>query len=1105
MKTIASSTGRIAVTAVLLLSFPDVKAQDAGMGLVPDIPPSPQASAFNRLGNYQVDNNYGAPDISIPLFVIDHVGYKIPLTLRYEATPLRQGYNYDVTGVGWTLSGNSCVSRTIHDIADECAEVPFTLDEFTLHSGSEREYLYYHYNDLMDRFNFQYDSYRIVLPTGRTIPFFMYKSDGVLQYHTLPRDSNVRISCSYEGIPYLGSINGFTVTDENGVTYNFTLPEKAANIFEDDPNAHRNVTWLLTSINIPPSGEIIYQYTPAPVVINTHNILREPVVTVCRLYDSWGEWPNERRFNVKGSFQTQSPRYEMRLLRRISYGSTAVDFNYQSDGRHMKDMVVSHVNDTARVFAFDVYGSPFFPNWHLNSLVISGQGGYDRLEYGFSYTADSPGDYTDYWGNRCEAGPSVNNVYGISINGNGLDDLGNFNLFFGYDGIGLGREEIQNQLSHDGILAQLIENGEDDHDYYYKLKLQTTTSGDTRRPTAPFYHGVLASITYPNGGRTTFNWENHRFLTATAADGDIVSDRRRQRIIEGGGFRIESVINWTADGTKASADYYRYGFTIGDIMRRNFPFPLPDSLSVNDTINHHIGCGEAVVDPNLFTFMSGFSYSKSLVPETSSTYSYADPAEFRKMLLGMDSRFKNISENQEVQGIPMWWEATFSASRFRSLVGGRQPVVYPEITVYHGQPFDTVECKSKTVYRYDIYKHQFPGYCMTGNYLSDFHFPAEPDTSYFEPLLFQNGYPALSCNEHPSGRHLLKSRSDYSYEAVSGTWELTSEEKCEYGEDSISLNDYIFESFFSRENYYPNYEGLSYNQLGFNHPLLGAPLRFFYKPSAKRLGRSTLIGKSTTTMRRGGARSRLNTLDESYEYVYPGVLRIRRYSDVLKSTYSDTYDKVELFTYSGDVTEGSDTVFSAMRSRNMLACMVSADTYKALVDEPSTVLSGSKVDYAFYGDRILPSRLYERNGDSYEETAQVLSYDGHNPAEIVDLRTGTVHTGIHSVFLWDPTGVHMTAMIRNATLQQVQAVCSQPLTGDSRTRHAILRSLLPDSQVQTWDYKPLTGVTSHTDFSGKTILYEYDGLGRLKAEKRIVNGAPQPETLVKYEYDYMNQ
>ena len=1070
--------------------------------MVPDIPPSPQAAAFNRLGDYQVNNNYGMPDINIPLFEIDFHGYKIPLTLYYEACPLKPGYNYDVTGVGWTLSGNSCVSRTIRDIADERASTPFTIDGFKNTSGADKMYLYYHYNNLLDKVNYQYDSYNIVLPSGRNIPFLMYNCDGIIICHNMSPDGGIKITCSYTS----NSINAFTVKDENGVTYNFTLAEKAANILQDDPNACRHVTWLLTSIEIPAKGTIYYQYTDNPVVINTQNVPREPVVSVCRLYDSWGEWPNQKHFTVKGMFRSQSPRYEMRLLKKIVYGPTQVNFSYMDDKQHMKEITVSDNGTTVRKFSLNIYGSSIFPNWHLNSLVISGQNNDDKLEYGFSYSNNNPGNYTDYWGNMCNAGPTVNAGNGHTVNNYGLDDLGNFNLFFGYDGIGLDRAGIQQQLNSNGILAQLIENEEGDHSYYYKLKLQTTTQGDTRVPTTPDKHGVLTSITYPNGGRTSFSWENHRFPTATAADGDIITDRRRQRIIEGGGFRIESIINWTADGEIANKDYYRYGYTLGDVMHRDFPLPLPDYLNagtvtLNDTVNHHTGCGEAVVDPNLFTFMSGFSYSQSLVPGTSSSYSYAEPKEFRKMLLGQDSRFKNISNNQNVQGIPVWWEATFSAVRFRSLIGGRRPVVYPEITVYHGQPFDTSECISKTVYRYDIYKHQFPDYYSGDNYLSGSNQSSVQDTAYFEPLYFEDAYPALSCCEHPADRHQLKSKSDYSYNSGSGRWELVSEEKYKYSNHGISKDGFIFESFFSRENYYPHYDNLSYNQLGYNHPLINAPLRNFYKPVTLKLGKFTLTEKTTTDLRSGGTRSEDNTRTERYSYLYGGMLKYRDYSDLyhrVRSDYGyDSCDKRDMFSYSGE--ESDSPVLAEMKSRNMLASLTCAETLSGVL--LSSTVKGSKIDYKFFGDNILPFKLYETNGDVYEETIEIVSYDSYgNPVEMKDLRTG-----MHSVFLWDTYGRYMLAMINNAAWSQVQNIAAQLSAGTSVTRYATLKNLLPNAQIQTWDYKPLTGVSSHTDINGETVIYEYDGLGRLKAEKRLVNGTTEPEVLHEYEYNYMNQ
>ena len=82
MKTISIAIRTAMTLTALLFSVLDTMAQNTSLEQIPDVPPSPQAAAINRLGDFQVTNNYGAPDINILLFEIDHHGYKIPLALH---------------------------------------------------------------------------------------------------------------------------------------------------------------------------------------------------------------------------------------------------------------------------------------------------------------------------------------------------------------------------------------------------------------------------------------------------------------------------------------------------------------------------------------------------------------------------------------------------------------------------------------------------------------------------------------------------------------------------------------------------------------------------------------------------------------------------------------------------------------------------------------------------------------------------------------------------------------------------------------------------------------------------------------------------------------
>ena len=62
-----------------------------------------------------------------------------------------------------------------------------------------------------------------------------------------------------------------------------------------------------------------------------------------------------------------------------------------------------------------------------------------------------------------------------------------------------------------------------------------------------------------------------------------------------------------------------------------------------------------------------------------------------------------------------------------------------------------------------------------------------------------------------------------------------------------------------------------------------------------------------------------------------------------------------------------------------------------------------------------------------------------------------------------------------------------------------LRTNLPNAEVTTFTYKPLVGVTSITDPSGKTIYYEYDSFNRLQYIKDLSG-----KIIESYDYHYKN-
>ncbi len=133
------------------------------------VPTSPQAAAFKMYGDVAVNPAMGVPDISIPLFDIDHHGYRLPLSLKYNPAPFHPGYNYDVFGRGWALSISSCISRSIECMPDELTDFKLDTDKFgESYRNLSEEYL--------NTLELKSDLFTAILPDGSSFEFVIRKT-----------------------------------------------------------------------------------------------------------------------------------------------------------------------------------------------------------------------------------------------------------------------------------------------------------------------------------------------------------------------------------------------------------------------------------------------------------------------------------------------------------------------------------------------------------------------------------------------------------------------------------------------------------------------------------------------------------------------------------------------------------------------------------------------------------------------------------------------------------------------------------------------------------------------------------------------------------------
>ena len=1046
-----------------------------------DIPSSPQAQAFVRLGEYTVDNNIGMPNISIPLFEIDYCDYKIPILLNYEAKPLKPGYNYDVYGLGWTLSGHSCISRTIKDVADEYAEPQFQLESF-MYKGEPKMYGQYKrrfdpiYKDPYSKIeaisDTKHDNYKIVLPTGRVIPFFMYKESGSMKYDLLSIDKHVKIECKHS----YKVIESFVVTDEDGVKYTFDIADKASNIFENDKNAMANVSWQISSINIPSKGTIKYEYSGLTKF--SGYVIKEPSLHITRVYRNYfygSELHSEAYTGSISNLYTEQPYtmaltkeerpsiYSMRFLKRITYGNTSIEFNYQNDGRHLTSIVQTEKSKkeiVSRKYSFNI------SNQQLLNLSIGS--GNEKYVYTFSYASKYTSDCTDHWGN-----------YGKSYT---PEDIGNFQVCI--DNVNYSESDMKGLLSKISNRVILLNREKSDISIFHKLKLQSVQNGDSRCATSPDVHGVLRTITYPNGGQTFFTFENHKILTANSADGKLITDRTKMRIIEGGGFRIKSIKNYDAEGKQISYDEYCYGYTNKELKSVKIPFP---KLSTNSD-DEHTGCGEAVVDPNILTYMN-YDYSTSTIP-----------SGFRQMILGMKCGNTSFDDANSYAYEPIWWwNAWFSAVNFRNLLGERHAVVYPEITIYHGGLPATNACIGKTVLSFDIYRKD---YTANDYYICsvDMENKTTPFIAYHEPIryLHEHGGNVLYVEKHPEKNNQLKSKVryvQYNVYANVNEWIPVASEEYSYIEYTMQKYGFTYNNAYATSHCKHVKVHNVAHSVGQHEEFI--PLSVFYSSIWERHGISKIVSKKVKEY--SGVSSNSTSLSESYEYVYGNHIQNRKYWNFA--------EKEDVISFVGKDMDNNTPVMTKMLTNNMLALITKATTMTTTA-QGTQQTNGYKIEYGEYNDDgkyrkyssggsfIYPHTLYEFDGKKWVESINIELYTKNGkPIDIVDLKSG-----IHTLYLWGYDNNYLIAEIQNAPLSSLNSILSaidldDPDDGLKKLRQ---NNALTQSLIKTWTYKPLCGVKTFTDENGVVYEYEYDALGRLVKEKK------QGEIIATHQYNYRN-
>lgn len=1093
----------------------------------PVIPPSPTASALGKYVGNTISNFTGTPDISIPLYTIKLKDLSLPISLSYNPQEISVNNLSSNVGLGWSLNAGGVITRVIRDVPDDDHQDFFNPElEYQNASGPPhpadvfplKKYGYLYaiseskplesiigtysgtstYNlDLLSIYN----NRKKISPETETlkrfgIPLWNYKHWGgtasdITKFESRGTTNSIKWLADKEPDVFyfnFGSHSGKFVFDvEHGAPQIKTIPYQDLKI---DYNTD-NITKKITDFTVTDSKGVIYMFKDVEVT----EMLETKGCTVMNRYvhnSSWylseiitplGEklhfkYKNELILDFK---ETIIPDWVARS--RDDLKASELNFTMYDPTTYMNNTKKIELiyNDNINIRFKDNHVREDLPNLNSANAIttIEVSSSLQRIktyELKYDYFLSSEDRIfgscrKEHHGNKRLRLKSVQE-FDTLYSSEKLEYKFEYN-YYDQGSQYLTYKEFPNRFSFNLDLWGYA-NGASNitsvpslniyPDNYpkgdvrmfsiyniknYKGRHFVSIGGDRKVNKDYLDIGVLTKITYPTKGSTQYKYEPHSFIM----DGEEYI---------GGGLRIKSIIKF--DGENEMKYNYKYTNKIDNNVSSGKIVSLPMFASLP-------GSADITKNENLPTYEKTLKSLSSLYSTSvfglgrisGSNVGYTNVIEYR-------SNNENVFDNG-------WIEYKYS---FPAEFGDYNDAPYHPAVDPDG------DCSvSENGICDDNYRStRIYNFFMAGDNDSGLNLDYYP-SSYLSYLTPPN--PNYNWN-----RGLLLYKKQFN-----------------------SINELIIEEKYSYKNYYPSGANKRNKVYGLKMAEFNARATVkdtWSNPGDGRLSFSFRIAKYeilTDVAKVISSKIVTNFTNDSNivatsNYFYEN-------TDHLQPTRIETTNsKGELLKtetkYAHDVNN------TRLINENRIAIPLESKTYKKLGGNPEVLLSNKKTIYSDNHNSAslyLPSKIQASKGSSALEDRVIYhSYDDKgNPTEV------SKKDGTRIVYIWGYNKTQPIAKIENATLINIASNIITSLQNLSnldkdvvsentlRTALNTLRgvSTLSKSQITTFTYNPLIGVTSITDPRGKTIYYEYDSFNRLQYLKDT-----QKNILKENKYNYKN-
>ena len=1059
------------------------------------VPVSPEASALAKVVNCPVNLNTGIPDISIPLYQVESGGLSLPITLNYHSGGFKINERSTSVGLGWSLSSDIQITRTINGLDDfmqspvgYIANTKMKASSSSSNYNSSLDYPLYNSSSnafdiaagdvdgMPDKFN-----YKLLHKSGS---FYFQKNSAGDGYTIVPVPfDNIKIT--YNSVDDM-----FNIIDTDGTGYLFGgLGAKEHSGYGEVTFGDYAITaWKCNQIlNSAKTEEISFAYTDKSEIkfFNSQDRIEYYYnENPCALtqYGSNTEYLRSSQLNILypdvttfESLATIAPLYRFSSPRYTEYFSLKNQAFFHLPDLDNQNQVVDKIYTVNAGSPGSVSTSSglalsqisfrggkivFSGTDQLYSIAVQDGNGSEIRTISFSQSYAQPSDLI---GAKSVNGNSFNGTLyldAIQVKRNGTvfeqyslqykDKYCFGSHLMGKDAWGYANDRtVDGSGSLSGYNSISVPNQQIKQrfmkdiqggcgNYVDNVIFNIGNSTNTEMPGSQAQHGILKRIIYPTGGYIDFDFESNMYKQS-------IGNNIIQGVRMGGGLRVRAINYYDgASDLPVSQKYYRYG-------------ELED------------GIGLLINAPNRNFDESKYEYNPYTYKQTTTYLTGPTSTD-----LGKD--FEPVATDCRDRGCMI--------ARFSETKTTYEPASALSNTYATGA---SIYYTKVTEYNSDLGKN-------TGKKVYTFFSPGE--FSPYSPFFTLSKVPGTNIDVLQTDGLMGQQQFLKEFKYEKGSYSLIHSKEYAYTKYNRPQQVRVVYSYFN-----VLYQLVGGNFQGFQRDLYHGA-NDVYSISDYIAGQYAIqVGKMLLTSETEKWFKDAETISQTTQYYYDNA----EYCQPTKIATIDSKGRqlIQTLKYAYDFSE---PVYTQMTLNNMISQPVEEIIYNTSIGKE---ISSSKTNYGLITNTsaptfIAPVSVQKSVGGNVAQTQ--LTYDLYDRFGNVLQVTGK--DGLPVSYVWGYDNKYVIAEITGAPYAAITSSLGafslstlQNTTDDTQIKTALnsLRTTLPKALVNSFTHKPLIGVSSQINPTGRISYYEYDPFGRLSTVRDQDNNIVK-----KYEYNMIN-